>query len=85
MQDDPFVPNSALVIEATADFDAGRYPRSAALWEGLALRAESLSDRRSAASAWGAAAEAWRRAKQPYLAALDDIRSREHNEPEAAR
>ena len=77
MHDDLFATNSPLVVEALAAFDAGQYGHSAALWETLAERAEALGDRRTAASAWGAAAAARRRAGHPERAVADDIRGRD--------
>ena len=79
-QDDRFAVNSPSVVAALDAFDAGQFGRSAALWETCAERAESLGDRRTAASAWGAAAATRRRAGQLYLAAVDDIRGRDCRE-----
>ncbi len=76
MNEDLFTTNAPPVVEALAAFDAGQFGRSAVLWETLAERAESLGDRRTAASAWGAAAAARRRAGHPYPAVTDDIRGR---------
>jgi hypothetical protein len=77
LQEDLFAPNSPSGVKGVGRLDGGQFGRSAALWETLAERAESLGDRRTAASAWGAAASARRRAGQPYPAVMDDIRGRD--------